>query len=43
MDICKGITRFSHGYEYGKDTEIFIKEKNIHTANGSAPDTFNTD
>ena len=27
LDICKGITRFSHGYEYGKDTEIFIKGK----------------
>ncbi|MDU5472768.1 MULTISPECIES: DUF2931 family protein [unclassified Pantoea] len=25
--ICKGITRFSHGYEYGKDTENFIKGK----------------
>ncbi|MEB7539035.1 DUF2931 family protein [Pantoea anthophila] len=27
LDICKGITRFSDGYEYGKDTEIFIKGK----------------
>jgi len=27
LDICKGITRFSNGYEYGKDTEDFIKGK----------------
>lgn len=27
LDICKGITRFSKGYEYGKDTENFIKGK----------------
>ena len=27
LDICKGITRFSNGYEYGKDTENFIKGK----------------
>ncbi|WP_288476975.1 DUF2931 family protein [uncultured Pantoea sp.] len=27
LDICKGITRFSDGYEYGKDTEDFIKGK----------------
>ena len=27
LDICKGVTRFSNGYEYGKDTEDFIKGK----------------
>ena len=27
LEICKGITRFSNGYEYGKDTEDFIKGK----------------
>lgn len=27
LDICKGITRFSNGYEYGKNTEDFIKGK----------------
>ncbi|SQC93687.1 Protein of uncharacterised function (DUF2931) [Cedecea neteri] len=27
LDICKGVTRFSNGYEYGKDTEDFIKDK----------------
>lgn len=27
LDICKGITRFSDGYEYGKDIEDFIKGK----------------
>ncbi|QCR38818.1 DUF2931 family protein [Nissabacter sp. SGAir0207] len=27
LGICKGITRFSNGYEYGKDTEDFIKGK----------------
>ncbi|TWD38230.1 DUF2931 family protein [Pantoea sp. SJZ147] len=27
LDMCKGITRFSNGYEYGKDTEEFIKGK----------------
>lgn len=27
LAICKGITRFSNGYEYGKDTEDFIKGK----------------
>lgn len=27
LDICKGITRFSNGYEYGKDTQDFIKGK----------------
>ncbi len=27
LDICKGVTRFSNGYEYGKDTENFIKGK----------------
>lgn len=27
LDICQGITRFSNGYEYGKDTEDFIKGK----------------
>jgi len=27
LAICKGITRFSNGYEYGKNTEDFIKGK----------------
>jgi len=27
LDICKGVTRFSNGYEYGKDTKDFIKGK----------------
>lgn len=27
LDICKGITRFSNGYEYGDDTKEFIKDK----------------
>ncbi|WP_456309670.1 DUF2931 family protein [Serratia proteamaculans] len=27
LEICKGITRFSNGYEYGKDTKEFIKDK----------------
>jgi hypothetical protein len=27
LDICKGVTRFSNGYEYGKNTEDFIKGK----------------
>ncbi|WP_338577337.1 DUF2931 family protein [Erwinia sp. E_sp_W01_1] len=27
LDICKGITRFSNGYEYGKDIKDFIKGK----------------
>lgn len=27
LGICKGVTRFSNGYAYGKDTEDFIKGK----------------
>jgi hypothetical protein len=27
LAICKGVTRFSNGYEYGKNTEEFIKGK----------------
>ena len=27
LELCKGVTRFSNGYEYGKDTEDFIKGK----------------
>ena len=27
LGICKGITRFSHGYEYGENTKNFIKGK----------------
>jgi hypothetical protein len=27
LAICKGVTRFSNGYEYGKNTEEFIKNK----------------
>ncbi|WP_315316223.1 DUF2931 family protein [Pantoea vagans] len=33
LDICIGITRFSKGYEYGKDTEDFIKGKNYPYGN----------
>ncbi|MBL5861131.1 DUF2931 family protein [Serratia fonticola] len=27
LELCKGITRFSNGYEYGENTEDFIKGK----------------
>ncbi|MGR2855582.1 DUF2931 family protein [Erwinia sp. 1181_3] len=27
LDICKGITNFSNGYEYGENTKEFIKDK----------------
>ncbi|MEA1064025.1 DUF2931 family protein [Apirhabdus apintestini] len=27
LELCKGVTRFSNGYEYGKNTEDFIKGK----------------
>ncbi|WP_196063004.1 MULTISPECIES: DUF2931 family protein [unclassified Serratia (in: enterobacteria)] len=27
LELCKGITRFSNGYEYGENTEGFIKGK----------------
>ena len=27
LDACKGVTQFSHGYRYTKDTVEFIKDK----------------
>ncbi|MGQ8775840.1 DUF2931 family protein [Serratia sp. NA_112.1] len=27
LELCKGVTRFSNGYEYGEDTKDFIKGK----------------
>ncbi|EKT1270865.1 DUF2931 family protein, partial [Salmonella enterica] len=27
LAMCKGVTRFSHGYHYIKETEDFIKDK----------------
>jgi hypothetical protein len=27
LKVCKGVTRFSNGYEYGEDTKAFIKGK----------------
>ncbi|BCQ44246.1 hypothetical protein ERHA55_17730 [Erwinia rhapontici] len=27
LALCKGITRFSNGYEYGENTKEFIKDK----------------
>ncbi|KFC77820.1 DUF2931 family protein, partial [Ewingella americana] len=27
LNACKGITRFSNGYEYGEETKAFIKNK----------------